>query len=272
MKNKNFKISLSKDTNKKEKFKLKEMGKLPDNTTVYLVDGEYIRDYINPSFGLGGHGYVYDNIPKNEIWIENSKSERDRSFTMFHEVFEYTIQKYTKYKYNEAHEHTLKLEELFRRIMVNICESEKIIFGSEKYQLYRCQREDEKELLEIINNISVEEKKFLAIDKKIDNIKRCIKDRRHLYLLKIDQKIIGFARESGRKNNGAQLEEIYIHPNFRNKGYSKLFINLLLNKFDYLTAKTFENNKSIASVLKSFNGKIVKKSPGGNIFYWELIK
>ena len=34
---------------------------------VFLVDGEYVRDNVTIEFALGGHHYVYDQIPENEI-------------------------------------------------------------------------------------------------------------------------------------------------------------------------------------------------------------
>jgi len=146
------------------------------------------------------------------------------------------------------------------------------LFLNDKFQLYRCMKEDKSELLTLISNIPSEEKKFLAIDKKINNIKRNIADQQHLFLAKKNNSIVGFIRESGRPQNGAIIEEIYIHNSARGLGIAKLLINLLKSKFDYLEAKTFSNNDKIVGLFKSLNGIVEKKSTKGSIFYWRLRK
>ena len=37
---------------------------------VYAVVGEWIRSNLSVIFGHGGHGYVHEFIPLNEIWID----------------------------------------------------------------------------------------------------------------------------------------------------------------------------------------------------------
>ena len=36
---------------------------------VYAVNGDWVRNNLSVIFGHGGHGYVHEFIPKNEIWI-----------------------------------------------------------------------------------------------------------------------------------------------------------------------------------------------------------
>jgi hypothetical protein len=37
---------------------------------VYAVVGEWVRSNLSVIFGHGGHGYVHEFIPLNEIWID----------------------------------------------------------------------------------------------------------------------------------------------------------------------------------------------------------
>jgi len=39
-----------------------------DGFKVYAVDGKWIRDNLSVIFGHGGHGYVHEFIPTDEIW------------------------------------------------------------------------------------------------------------------------------------------------------------------------------------------------------------
>jgi len=60
--------------NKKQKdFKLKGPWKKfkenRDGFKVYAVDGEWVRNNLSIIFGHGGHGYVHEFIPLDEIWI-----------------------------------------------------------------------------------------------------------------------------------------------------------------------------------------------------------
>jgi len=37
---------------------------------VFMVDGEWVRNNLSVIFGHGGHGYVHEFIPLNEIWVD----------------------------------------------------------------------------------------------------------------------------------------------------------------------------------------------------------
>ena len=77
---------------------------------VFLVDGEYVRDNITIEFALGGHHYVYDQIPENEIWIEPTEHTRDFEDNLAHECYERKLMKYEKMEYDEAHQKASTLE------------------------------------------------------------------------------------------------------------------------------------------------------------------
>jgi hypothetical protein len=40
-----------------------------DGFKVYAVDGDWVRNNLSIIFGHGGHGYVHEFIPLDEIWI-----------------------------------------------------------------------------------------------------------------------------------------------------------------------------------------------------------
>jgi len=40
-----------------------------DEFSVYAVDGEFIRNNLSTVFGHGGHAFVHEFIPHNEIWV-----------------------------------------------------------------------------------------------------------------------------------------------------------------------------------------------------------
>ncbi len=85
-----------------------------DELKIYLVDGEAVRrDHIE--FVSGGHGYVYDYIPKEEVWIDDNQKDKpsDMEATITHELYEIKKMRENGLSYNEAHE------------LANVVESEK---------------------------------------------------------------------------------------------------------------------------------------------------
>jgi len=95
----------------------KEWGKIWDGTTVYIVDGTYVRDHYDVDFVMGGHGYVYATyIPKNEIWLENMVRSEDDALDLAHEIIEYILMKYKVISgYDPAHGATAQIEGLCRK-------------------------------------------------------------------------------------------------------------------------------------------------------------
>lgn len=51
------------------KGKWKKFVRKQDGFSVYAVDGEWVRNNLSIIFGHGGHGYVHEFIPLNEIWV-----------------------------------------------------------------------------------------------------------------------------------------------------------------------------------------------------------
>jgi len=68
----------------KKKFLKKYSGKIK----IFLVRGWIVRSIFDHNFTAGGHDFVYDFIPKNEVWIDDALSPFERQFTLLHELHE----------------------------------------------------------------------------------------------------------------------------------------------------------------------------------------
>lgn len=96
-------------------------GSLVDDTKIFVVDGNYIRDKLDihnkKQFINGGHGLVYpDYIPKNEIWVEHMINVQDEKMNLLHEIVEYLKMKYENLSYETAHKASLNIERLIRTL------------------------------------------------------------------------------------------------------------------------------------------------------------
>ena len=91
---------------------------------IFEVDGAWIRSNLSVIFNHGGHGYVFEFIPMNEIWIgthhpkdcecKNLRKNRKMSkqyfeSTIVHEIIEFKEMK-KGIKFWEAHLTALKKE------------------------------------------------------------------------------------------------------------------------------------------------------------------
>jgi hypothetical protein len=89
-----------------------------DGFNILLVDGEAVRkDHIE--FTMGGNGYAYDWIPKDEIWIDENLSEKteDMEATIKHEIFEAKKMRDEGLSYEEAHNLANEMEKKERQEM-----------------------------------------------------------------------------------------------------------------------------------------------------------
>lgn len=97
---------------------------------VFTVDGERVRrDHIE--FTEGGNGYVYNWIPKSEIWIdENMKSKpRDMKAVILHEAVEVFRMKRKRESYPVAHSRANIIESKFRNQLTGAEAEEFYHFG-----------------------------------------------------------------------------------------------------------------------------------------------
>lgn len=94
-----------------------------DEFNVFIVDGEWVRTNLSVIFGHGGHGWVHEFIPLNEIWVSNvhpvdcdckNKGKfldiKNIESTIIHEITEAKIMKDGKTPYHKAHKEATKVE------------------------------------------------------------------------------------------------------------------------------------------------------------------
>lgn len=113
--------------NKSSTFKLEGTWKskyvVQDGFDVFVVNSEWVKNNLNATFGHGGHGYVYEFIPLNEIWVSAAHNEclciNVKPFqpvsnlflesTILHEIVEFKAMRDGK-EYWEAHQIALQAE------------------------------------------------------------------------------------------------------------------------------------------------------------------
>ena len=74
-----------------------------DAMQVWLVNGEIVRGRYNQRFIQGGHHLVYDFIPDNEIWVDDTLDPDEYKPVMVHEATEHRLMVEEGAEYAEAH-------------------------------------------------------------------------------------------------------------------------------------------------------------------------
>lgn len=92
-------------------FKYSSSGKKPQ---IILIDGSIVRQYLDPDFIFGGHGYVYDYIPKDEIWLDRHMDPEELPYIEHHECIEYDYMR-NGATYDEAHDIATASDKQLRR-------------------------------------------------------------------------------------------------------------------------------------------------------------
>jgi hypothetical protein len=83
--------------------------KLENGISVWIIDGRLVRSVFDIDFTEGGHDYVYEFVPQNEVWIDNDLEEAERPYVLLHELHERTLMS-KGWTYSKAHEDSSKLE------------------------------------------------------------------------------------------------------------------------------------------------------------------
>jgi hypothetical protein len=81
---------------------------------VWIVDGEAVRGLFYVDFTEGGHGYVYDFIPKDEVWIDDDIEPDEIKFVLLHEMHERALMA-KGMKYDPSHASSSKIEYFCRK-------------------------------------------------------------------------------------------------------------------------------------------------------------
>ncbi len=86
---------------------------LESGIKVWIVDGRLVRSVFDIDFTAGGHDYVYEFVPFNEVWIDDSTQEKERPYILLHELHERNRMA-EGWPYSKAHNESSKKEYYFR--------------------------------------------------------------------------------------------------------------------------------------------------------------
>ncbi len=87
---------------------------LESGLNVWIVDGSKVRSVFDIDFTAGGHDYVYEFVPENEVWIDNDIIEKERGYVLLHELHERNRMA-GGWPYSKAHAESSRLELHSRR-------------------------------------------------------------------------------------------------------------------------------------------------------------
>lgn len=97
--------------------------------TVYLVDGEYVRNNMDVNFTEGGHYAVYDFIPEGEIWIDFDVTPSEVKFVIVHETIELYLMLEKDFEYDDAHDEANTVERMLRTKDADVDEVLEMLFS-----------------------------------------------------------------------------------------------------------------------------------------------
>jgi hypothetical protein len=111
MNKKNKEIKTKKDKINKAHLKILFKNK---RLKIWLVDGAFVRETFFIDFTEGGHDYVYDFVPKDEVWIDDDLNIEERKYVILHEIHERNLMA-KGWNYNKAHNSSSKIEYYCRK-------------------------------------------------------------------------------------------------------------------------------------------------------------
>lgn len=83
--------------------------KLENGLSVWIANGRLVRSVFDIDFTEGGHNYVYEFVPENEVWIDDAIEEKERGYVLLHELHERNRMA-SGWSYNKAHAESSRLE------------------------------------------------------------------------------------------------------------------------------------------------------------------
>jgi hypothetical protein len=83
--------------------------KLENGLSVWIVNGRLVRSVFDIDFTAGGHDYVYEFVPENEVWIDDAIEEPERGYVLLHELHERNRMA-GGWPYSKAHSESSRLE------------------------------------------------------------------------------------------------------------------------------------------------------------------
>jgi hypothetical protein len=87
--------------------------KLKNGVSVWIVSGRLVRSVFDIDFTAGGHDYVYEFVPQNEVWIDDDIEEAERGYVLLHELHERNRMA-SGWDYDKSHAEASHLENRMR--------------------------------------------------------------------------------------------------------------------------------------------------------------
>jgi hypothetical protein len=82
---------------------------LESGLKVWIVNGRLVRSVFDIDFTEGGHDYVYEFVPENEVWIDDAIIEKERPYVLIHELHERNRMS-GGWPYSKAHAESSQIE------------------------------------------------------------------------------------------------------------------------------------------------------------------
>jgi hypothetical protein len=86
---------------------------------VFVVNGRVVRDIYFIDFTEGGHHFVYDFVPLNEVWLDDDLAAKERDYVLLHELHERYLMA-NGMDYDSAHRSSSLIEYKCRRKKLNL--------------------------------------------------------------------------------------------------------------------------------------------------------
>lgn len=105
-----------------DKIHKKLLGETDQKLKVWRIDGRLVRSAFYIDFTEGGHDFVYDYVPHNEVWLDDDLVAEELPFVAIHEIHERNLMK-RGWKYDDAHGSASTLEWTLRQHPEKVMES-----------------------------------------------------------------------------------------------------------------------------------------------------
>jgi len=83
--------------------------KLENGVSVWIVNGRMVRSVFDIDYTEGGHDYVYEFVPENEVWIDDAIIQAERGYVLLHELHERNLMA-KGWPYSQAHLDSSRIE------------------------------------------------------------------------------------------------------------------------------------------------------------------
>jgi hypothetical protein len=82
---------------------------LENGVSVWIVNGRMVRSVFDIDYTEGGHDYVYEFVPENEVWIDDAIIQAERGYVLLHELHERNLMA-KGWPYSKAHLDSSRIE------------------------------------------------------------------------------------------------------------------------------------------------------------------